>query len=401
LTKALPVFVSRADFSFGAPNSGAVPAGQGRAGINYVTASANFHRQVVRGNPAMIRELGAAKIRNMPVERWRTYKARRRSILFLMPPPAIGEHVAIRLFLESFIESVQPTRVALLGSDAASDVYAGMADVEVHPSWMAHDELKSFNAVIDLNDVPVRRNIEFWPVDMEAELFDLFGLPLPPQTPVAPVCPKGARPSVGVFPLASSPIRTLQPALIAALCQAAGNEIDVQVVLNRHQNQSDILRRALDNMSPNIRYIEDTGTLSDLMAQMRAVDYGVFADSGPAHLSKLDQLPGTAVYTSAPSSVLFGRHRNLMAIQSDYSGEYCKAPCGLAKLRCTVDGAVGCMGSLKVDVASLPRTVDRADAAMTARFLVDDPVPCAAAMAADADKIARAILADMRSRLAG
>ena len=160
---------------------------QGRKGVAYVTASGNFHRQVVRGQTAVMQELGNVKVRNLKVERWRQYPYKGRSVLFLLPPPAIGEHVAIRLFLDIFMTQARPKEVAVLGSDAASDVYAGMPGLAVYPAWMAYDDLKRFPVVIDLNDVPARRKIEFWPVDMEATLYELFGLLAPEPTPLAPV----------------------------------------------------------------------------------------------------------------------------------------------------------------------------------------------------------------------
>ena len=399
LAKSLPIFSSRADFRFPAPNSNALPPQQGRQGVAYVTASGNFHRQVVRGRPAMIQELGSAKIRHLKVERWKRHRYRDRSVLFLLPPPAIGEHVAIRLFLEVFMARAQPREVALLGSDAATDVYAGMPGLAVYPAWMAHDELKRFNAVVDLNDVPARREIEFWPVDMEAALYELFGLPAPDPIEEAAVRSTGEPIRVGILPLASSPMRTLPLELVLGLNDALrGDGMDVRVVLNPQQNQSALLRAALDAASDNLDYIEDTRSVADLLRLMRQFDYAIFADSGPAHLSKLEQRPGAAIFTSAPSDLLLGRHRNLLPIQAQYDSDFCQAPCGLAKLRRMADGRVGCMASLGVARDDLPRTVDGPDPDMVRRFLLEDPVPCVAAIASDAARIAVDIRADLQRR---
>jgi len=92
-----------------------------------------------------------------------------------------------------------------------------MPGVTVYPAWMAHDELRRFNVVIDLNDVPARREIEFWPVDMEAALHELFALPVPDITALAPVPRQGGPLRIGILPLASSPMRTLPPGLVLGL----------------------------------------------------------------------------------------------------------------------------------------------------------------------------------------
>jgi len=399
LAKSLPIFTSLANFQFPTPNSTALPPQPGRAGVTYVTASGNFHRQVVRGHPAMMRELGNVKIKPLKVERWRRYPYRGRSVLFLLPPPAIGEHVAIRLFLEAFIAQARPKEVALLGSDSASDVYAGMPGLAVYPAWIAHDELRRFHAIIDLNDVPARREIEFWPVDMEATLYELFGLTVPGQTPVAAVPARDGPLCIGILALASSPLRTLPAALVLSLNKLLRREgMEVQIVLNANQSQSKWLRSALDAVVPDLHYVEDTRSVADLLVLMRQFDYAIFADSGPAHLSKLEQRPGAAIFTSAPSDLLLGRHRNLYPFQVQFSSAYCQAPCGLAKLRQTADGRIGCMASLGVARDSLPSAVSGPDEGLLRRLQVAAPVPCVAAAAMSADRIAVDIHADLLRR---
>ena len=399
MAKSLPIFTSLANFQFPTPNSTALPPQLGRAGVTYATASGNFHRQVVRGQPRMMRELGNARIKPMQAERWRRYPYRGRSVLFLLPPPAIGEHVAIRLFLEAFMVQARPKEVTLLGSDSASDVYAGLSGLAVYPAWIAHAELKRFHVIIDLNDVPARREIEFWPVDMEAALYELFGLPVPGKTPVATLPAKDGPLCIGILALASSPIRTLPPGLVLSLNRLLRRQgMEVRIVLNGQQNQSKWLRSALHAAAPDLHYIEDTRSVADLLAVMRQFDYAIFADSGPAHLSKLEQRPGAAIFTSAPSDLLLGRHRNLHPIQVQFSGDYCEAPCGLAKLRRTADGRVGCMASLAVGRDSLPSTVSGPDEDLVRRLQLDAPVPCVAAAATAADRIAADIHADLLRR---
>ncbi|MDP6876335.1 MAG: hypothetical protein QF521_22670 [Alphaproteobacteria bacterium] len=400
LPKSLPIFSSRADFRIPTPNSNALPLQQGRGGATYVTASGNFLQQVVRGRGGMMQELGSIKVKNLPVKRWKHQTYRKRSILFLLPPPAIGEHVAIRLFLQAFMERAKPREIALLGADAASDVYAGMQGVAVYPAWMAHDELRRFNVVIDLNDVPARREIEFWPVDMEAALHELFGLPVPVTGPTAPVARHDGPLRIGILPLASSPMRTLPPALILSLVQTlSGEGMTVEIVLNRQQDQSRLLQTALDAAALDLHYHTDTKSVADLLALMAQFDYGVFADSGPAHLSKLQQRPGAAIFTSAPSDLLLGRHRNLRPIQAQYSSDFCQAPCGLAKVRQTADGRIGCMASLGVEREALPAIVTSPDRDQARRLLLESPIPCVAALDAAAKEIAAAIREDLAERL--
>ena len=139
--------------------------------------------------------------------------------------------------------------------------------------------------------------------------------------------------------------------------------------------------------------------VADLLTAVGEFDYAVFADSGPAHIAKLFATPGVAVYTSAPGDVLQGRFRNLARWSVPFEGPHCRAPCGLAKLRERADGADGCMGSLGVGLADLPRTPRGRQPAIVDR-LVHDPVPCVAGLAASPEPLVQFVRADLEQRIA-
>ncbi len=402
MNRQYPVFVSRAAFRFPVPNCGSLKEQRGRAGVPHIVGSGGFQKQVLASRPEMIARSGAIDLSVLPFERWSDTAFDEKRILFILPPPAIGEHVAIRLFLETFRAARRPGPSALLGTDAASDVYAGLPGFALFPLWMPHGRLAEFDLIVDLNDLPSRREIAFWPVDMEAELYAVFALTAPPP-PAARIRSRGpGKPlRIGLFPLATSPVRTLQPKLLARLHPVLARLGAVEIVLNRWQSQSDLLRQGLKEAGIEPAYRTGLRTLADLQRFLGRIDYGVFADSGPAHLSKLDAVPGAAIYSSAPAAPLLGHHRNLVAIQAEYRSDWCQAPCGLAKLRRTADGRIGCMASLGVASEDLVAEAgsDGADTSTTRRFLLETPVPCASALSADAATIAERISADIRDRL--
>lgn len=134
-----------------------------------------------------------------------------------------------------------------------------------------------------------------------------------------------------------------------------------------------------------------------LIGAIEAFDYVVVADSGPAHLAKLFRVPGVAVYTSAPGEVLQGRFTNLARWSVPFEGRHCRAPCGLAKLRATADGRIGCMGSLETTLARLP-SLPRAPDAKAVERLMAEPVPCVAHLAADPKPLVDFVLADLADR---
>jgi hypothetical protein len=205
--------------------------------------------------------------------------------------------------------------------------------------------------------------------------------------------------SIGVLPLASSPLRSLPAGTTLALVEALAARGAVTLCLNRHQQQGVAMARAIAGRLPlGVATIDVFPSVGNLLRAIDGFDYAVFADSGPAHISKLFAVPGVAVYTSAPGEVLQGRFRNLARWTVPFVGPHCRAPCGLAKLRQDAAGQIGCMGSLGVPLAALPATPNRQDAA-TAERLSANPVPCVAALAADSTPLVDFVVADLAARL--
>ena len=147
------------------------------------------------------------------------------------------------------------------------------------------------------------------------------------------------------------------------------------------------------------RIVDVFPKIGDLLDAVAAFDYAVFADSGPAHMSKLFGTPGVAVYSSAPGDVLQGRFTNLDRWTIPFSGPWCTAPCGLAKVRQHRDGRIGCMGSLEAPLADLPTLPGRADPRLVEQ-LFRDPVPCIAALRDSPSLLGDHVIADLTGRLA-
>jgi hypothetical protein len=323
-------------------------------------------------------------------DHWRHDEYRGRKVLFLIPSQALGNNVCIALFLKAFMAQNEPRTVAVACAQASSDIFRWVKGLKVFSLFMAEKEFATYDRVIDLAHLEGRRNIEFWPVDMEAELLQAFDLEPDMSITTAPrEMAVGRALQVGIFPLASSPLRTLPVETTAAIAV----EIDrlghrSTLCLNKGQQQSILFENAWQSQSLtlDLDVNQGYGSIAELMAAIAAFDFVVMADSGPAHMTKLSATPGLAVYTSAPAEVLLGRFENMQAWTVSYAGDYCRAPCGLAKLRQTSDGRVGCMGSLAVPATDLPTTPSRQEAHLL-RDLMQNPVPCVAALRQDATEL--------------
>lgn len=396
-------FAARADFQFNQHNSSPRALQRGTGGDRYYTSLQQFANQAVAANPGQFRIMDKdAHLRCLPRAQWASKSFRNKKVLFLLPAEALGENVAMLLFLQAFSEQLGTAAVGVFCAGSAADIYLTSDIATVYPLWISRRELKGWDVLIDLNQLEGRRNIELWPVDMEADLLTAFGLAPSPRYPSeARRLPTGSGLKIGILPLASSPLRTLPPSTTQALAERLAHIGVVTVCLNRNQHQGRLYRTALGGKLPDaVKVVDVFESIGDLLAAIAGFDYVVMADSGPAHMSKLFATPGVAVYSSAPGDVLQGRFTNLARWTIPFQGAHCAAPCGLAKLRATADGRIGCMGSLGVALEDLPGTPKGQDAATVERLLLHEPVPCIASLAADPAPLADFVIHDLESRRA-
>ena len=348
----------------------------------YYTRNRVFRSQVLATRAPVTVLDTAARLRALPAEKWRRDYGRQK-VLFILPSDALGDCVGVILFLRSFRAAWPLARITVANTGAATDLFTAEPGLQVLPLFISEKELDAHFPVIDLGEVDGWDAVSTQPVDVESVLLERFGLaPCPVERPASTS-------GIAILPLASSPLRTLPPRLVAELAQAMAGKGPVRVVLNAYQAVSAAYDKALRPLIPNaIDIVGGFQTTSELRAFMARQAFLITADSGPAHVSKLFATPGVAIYTSASGKVLQGRHRNLACWQSPYNGPNCSASCGLAKVRATDDGRIGCMGSLGVPLDALCHLPPDAQPALVQRMILDQPVPCVAELDARRQEIA-------------
>ncbi|SLN20309.1 glycosyltransferase family 9 protein [Oceanibacterium hippocampi] len=397
---ALLEFIARAEFRFRQHNSSEAATQAGVKGERYYTTSQQFLDQAVAPNPAVFRVTRPqARLAALSRAAWADADVAGKRVLFLLPSQALGSNVATLLFLHAFAEQRRPAKIGVFCARSTADIYDRSAIIQNYPLWVSRRDLKRWDLIVDLGHLESRRNIDLWPVDMEAELLEAFGLEPAEGYPAdARALPTDRPLRIGILPLASSPIRTLPPEATVALAHYLSGEGDLSIALNRDQQQGRLHAQSVAGKLPETAHVIDGfDSIGALLDYLSGLDYAVLADSGPAHMTKLFGTPGVAVYSSAPADILQGRFRNLSAWTVPYSGPHCATPCGLAKIRQTASGRIGCMGSLGVSVDQLPTTPTRPDPAAVTR-LMREPVPCIAALAAEPAALVDFVRQDLSSQ---
>jgi len=400
LTRFLP-FRSRTSFRFEVPNASQTARQSGKAGTVYLTNIGQFTQQALAGGGHFELAQSQISLPCLPPEQWATADLRNKTLLVLLPTQALGDCTQALMALHALRAAKGPKSITVACAGAAHDIFATNPFLNVRPLWFAKAEADRADCIVDLAHMLAGRHIDLWPVDFEGAMLEAFAIP--PSSHYAAEArslPTDRPLEIGLFPLASSPLRTLPPAVVRHLAGVLAGHGNLTVSLNTWQEQGRIMQRELQDQDSSIRILDNHPSIGSILESISRLDYAVFADSGPAHVAKLFATPGTAIYTSAPSHILQGRFRNLAAYDVDYSGAYCSAPCGLAKVREATDGRIGCMGSLRLPLDELPSTPSgRSDAAV--RELMADPVPCVKALAANREHLAAFIEHDIQSRLRG
>ena len=395
-------FSGQQPFQFKQDNVSTHPGQRGRPGERCYTTIDAFARSGVLANPRQFTVLEhPCRLPCLPRENWAQHDFGGKRVLFLLPSQALGSNVSTLLFLAAFVERHRPKSVGVFCAGAATDIYLTDRTVQVHPLWLAHRDLEQADILVDLGQLEARRHVDIWPVDMEGDLLEAFGLSASRRYPAgARALPVNRRLRIGILPLASSPLRTVPISTSLALAHALVREGDVTLCLNKHQRQGRLYKEGvLGKLPDRITVSDGFPTIGGLLRAVRDFDYIVCADSGPAHMSKLFATPGVAIYTSAPGDILQGRFVNLARWTVPYVGRLCRAPCGLAKVREAVDGRIGCMESLGLPLEALPSTVrGRRDAELDRLML--DPVPCVSQLAAEPGDLVEFTLADLAARRA-
>jgi hypothetical protein len=386
-------FRPRQDFVIDVPGSGTCPRQSLAAGSQaFVRNDVLRHqlRTLWRDQVELLSEQRAIEVR--PLRSLRS--ARGRSVLFLLPSDGLGDCILYAGAIRQVIRAYRPGRLAVAFPGRSTDVFAhlGMA-AEIYPLLLPHRALLGRDLVVDFEtDIPALRHGGLEMIAIDALILEHLGLPTGYRWPHRRA-PRAVR-RVAIFPQSSSSIRTLPPALTAFLVgELRARGFAVEVMVEPRFRQGRLYRERLAAMlGPDAPIVDNLATVDRLLGFIRDIDYGIFCDSGPAHLSKMFDLPGFGIYTTVAADVVQGGFDNLARWSADYEGDWCRAPCGLVKLMRTADGdRYGCMDSLGRRRAELILPFRVPDAEVE-RFLLAEPVGCVASLVRDKEAILARLL---------
>ena len=149
---------------------------------------------------------------------------------------------------------------------------------------------------------------------------------------------------ISIFPLSTSPIRTMPIKLLNELVKFFNKDYDIEIFLDKN---SDISNFIINNLNfENVSIIDPINKI-ELFTLIKKIQYGLFMDSGPLHVAKIFEKKGILLETSVSSSILLKNYNLIKGIKNTFTSAYCKAPCGLTDIF-NYNNNFGCYQSLKI-----------------------------------------------------
>ncbi len=156
---------------------------------------------------------------------------------------------------------------------------------------------------------------------------------------------------ISIFPLSSSPIRTMPIKILNELINIIEKKYLIEIFLDHNSEISNFL---YDNISFKHASIVAPTNKFNLFSSIKNIEYGLFMDSGPLHIAKMFNKPGILLETSVSSKILLKNYHLIKGIKNEFLSTYCRAPCGLTDIF-NYDNNYGCYDSLKIRSSMLKK----------------------------------------------
>jgi len=184
--------------------------------------------------------------------------------------------------------------------------------------------------------------------------------------------------TVSIFPIANSPIRTLSIYLVNDIIHyLLKRNFKIDLIIGNDQLAS---HKYIEYFNlTNINIIRPKN-LDKLNNYIKKIEFGIFCDSGPLHLSKIYQKKGLLISTSVNSKEILNHKDIIESYNSKFKSQYCESPCGLTNI-INLNNVHGCYYTLKkknddVLKAYNIHLLNRGNLKKSYKNFIDNPVGC-------------------------
>ncbi len=260
-----------------------------------------------------------------------------KSVIFFLPPSiGLGDAIEYALAIEKIIKEKIFKKIGVAFVGNYKFIFSNLFKIKnVYESTINQIDLNKFDTcfhfskeILSINNQKNNR------ANIEKDVCDFFNIKISKSNK------KEVRKitKITLFPISSSPIRTMPFYIVNSIIEKLSNKIKIDVVVDKLYPTSNYLINNIDTENINLVFHEK---ISDLVRIVKKIDYGIFMDSGPLHLAKKLNKNGLLIETSVSHKILLNNNKNIDVIKNSFSSDFCSAPCGLINIF-NLNDSLGC-----------------------------------------------------------
>ena len=267
------------------------------------------------------------------------------SILFCLPPSlGLGDIIEYALSINSIIHSKKFKKVGIAFIGKYEIILKKYFKIKnIFPEIISLHDLSKFKSIFHVTlEIKELRMQKYVRHDIEKIMNKYFSIS---DNKFYKTDFKKNIKKITIFPISKSPLRSMTPKILQSIIDFYENKYEIDVVF---EGNSEISKYLEKRVKLNKSKYQNPSNLGELCNIIEKIDYGIFMDSGPLHLAKLLNKPGTLIITSVDEKILLNESSNIIPIKNNFTSDYCSAPCGLTNIF-NYKGKSGCYFSLNLN----------------------------------------------------
>ena len=269
-----------------------------------------------------------------------------KNILFCLPPSiGLGDAIEYAMAIKQISEKINFDKLAIAFSGDYSFIFQDFFKLEnVYPFTIEKTEINNFDTVFHLT-LEINRlvNQKYSRSNIFEEVLNFFKIKNINKEQNNNIAKYKIK-KISIFPLSSSPIRTMPINVLNKLVKILIKNYMIEIFLDHNSEISNFL---YDNINIEGVKIIDPKNKIDLISFIKNIQYGLFMDSGPLHVAKVFNKRGLLLESSVSTKILLKNYNLIKAVENKFSSEFCNAPCGLTDIF-NYNNTYGCYDSLKI-----------------------------------------------------
>ena len=283
-------------------------------------------------------------LKDLKLEKHLKFNNKVKKIIFCLPPSiGVGDAIEYGLAIKAIEKKNIFKKVGIAFSSRYSSILSQFINLKnFYPDFIRDDQVNEYDGLFhftsEINELKLQK---YQRANIEECIINYFNV-------------NSYRPSninikknisrISIFPIARSPIRTLSACLVNKISNyLIGKNYSVDIVLDNNSIISEIFAKRKRSHFGEIIIPDNLEKLNDYI---KNIEFGIFCDSGPLHLSKIYRKNGLLISTSVDSKKLLNKKDNIIFYNSEYKSKYCKAPCDLTNI-INFKNRHGCYDTLK------------------------------------------------------